>query len=161
MRLRSAGFAAILFVMLFAMMLAMSGCGKGGGKADPEPDPGEVVALDAEGAVEVSLDYAAGTGYEWVCTVEPEGVLSIQSQDTVDMTEGDEPIDGGPLRDYVMLRAAGPGKATLTCNLERSWEEGKPAETQTFVFDVNEDLQIQFLEDESDFVNPPERVYNS
>ena len=66
------------FVLVCALIITLAGCsGKGvATDSDPEPKPTEVV-LDAEGAMEVALDYNAGTGYEWECTLDPEGVLMI------------------------------------------------------------------------------------
>lgn len=149
----------IAFVVACAAMFALAGCSGKGETPAPDPDP-SIEVVDGEGAVEVALDYNAGTGFEWECTLEPEGVLMMADQWTEDMAD-DELIAGGPLRDYVLLRAVAPGTATLTCTLARSWEDGEHAETQTYVFEVDDNLQIVFLDDESDYVNEPERVYNS
>ena len=161
MHIQSRTALAAAFAIACVLIIAMVGCsGKGAStNPDPEPEPDEVV-LDAEGAMEVALDYSAGTGYAWECELEPEGVLSIADEWSADMSE-DEPIDGGPMRDYVLLRAVEPGKATLTCELVRSWEEEDPVETQVYVFEVDDALQITFMRDESDYVIEPERVYNS
>lgn len=125
---------------------------------------GEIDVVGAEGIYVVALDYNAGTGFEWQCTVEPEGVFYIVDQNTKDASDydPDNPTTGGPLVDYVTVRASGPGTATLTCQLVRPWEEDEePAEVQTFTFTVDEALGMDFLAEESSFTNYPETGSNS
>ena len=123
-----------------------------------ESSSGDVEILDNQGGVEVYLDYYAGTGYEWECSIDPEGVLGIARQETMD-TSKDKNITGGSLRDVVTLIANSPGTAALTCELKRPWETGvEPAEVQTFVFTVDSDLQIDFDEKASDFAVPPAQI---
>lgn len=161
-----------IFVILFAILALVTGFLQAGcsqqnpssssnNSSAEEASSGEEVLLDAEGVFIIALDYNAGTGYEWVCRVEPEGPFFIQSQDTESTETSKEPISGGGLRDYVTVRAAEPGKATLTCELIRPWEDSEPAEVQTFVFDVNKTLDMHFIAEESNYTTEPERAYNS
>ncbi len=123
--------------------------------AKSEQSSDDIVALDGQGGMEVYLDYNAATGYEWKCSIEPEGVIGIAYQETQDASE-DKDITGGLLRDVVTLIANSPGTATLTCELRRPWEtDVEPAEVQTFVFTVEPDLQISLDEDASSFVEHP------
>ena len=153
-RLFSVLFAAVLAAALFAL----AGCASG---ENGSSSSGETVTLDAEGVMFVQLKYSAGTGFEWECSVAPEGVLSIVSQETVDASNTDEPITGGPLCDYVTVRAIAPGHAVLTCQLCRPWENGEPAEEQTFDFTVDDKLQITFNPEASDYLIEPEVGSNS
>lgn len=116
--------------------------------------------LDGDETFVLYLDYSAGTGYEWVCTADPDSVLAVGEPQTEDMAKG-EPIDGGPMRDSVIVSSKNPGKATVTCKLVRSWEDGPAAETQTFVFEVDEDLQMKFIRQESNYVNEPVDIADS
>lgn len=145
-------FAATLVICALAV-LGLIGCA---GNQQTEPgSSGSIVTLDAEGVVSVPLDYSAGTGFEWQCTLpEDDHTLTITSEGDEDLA-ADEQIDGGPLRHWVTLRAANPGTTTLTCELARPWEDGKPAEIQTYNFTVDSDLQITFNADDSDFVLDP------
>ena len=110
----------------------------------------------------VPLDYNAGTGYEWQCTLSgDEGALFIASEDDEDLAK-DQNIDGGPLRHWVTMRAAKPGNAVLTCELVRPWEKDtEPAETQAYSFTVDSNLQIQFNAADSTYQNEPEWGGNS
>ena len=119
-----------------------------------------VYYLDGDETFVLYLDYSAGTGYEWVCSADPDSVLAVGEPQTEDMAKG-ELIDGGPLRDSVVVSSKNPGKATVTCELVRSWEDGPAAETQTFVFKVDEDLQMKFIRQESNYVNEPVDIADS
>ena len=89
----------------------------------------DVDVLDASDTVFISLDYNAGTGYEWVCTADREGVLEQVDKTTENRAEGG--VAGGPLRDTFTFRAQSPGDVVLTFNLVRPWEKDvPPAETQ-------------------------------
>ena len=116
--------------------------------------------LDGDETFVLYLDYSAGTGYEWKCSADPDSVLTVGEPQTEDMAKG-ELIDGGPLRDSVVVSSRNPGKATVTCELVRSWEDGPAAETQTFVFEVDEDLQMKFIRQESNYVNEPVDIADS
>lgn len=106
--------------------------------------------------VTISLDYNAGTGYEWGCTIEPEGVMELVSQ-SADDGDADEQITGGPLHDVFKFRAVSPGEAKLTFELKRFWEEGEePAETQVYAYTVTDDLEMILNPYKSDFENAPE-----
>ena len=116
--------------------------------------------LDGDETFVLYLDYSAGTGYEWKCSADPDSVLAVDEPQTEDMAKG-ELIDGGPLRDSVVVSSKNSGKATVTCELVRSWEDGPAAETQTFVFEVDEDLQMKFIRQESNYVNEPVDIADS
>ena len=147
--------AAIGALALFALV----GCA--GNAPSPSSGSGEPVKLDNEGVMMVPLDYSAGTGFGWQCELSGDkDALFIADEYDEDLAK-DEHIDGGPLRHWVTLRASAPGSATLTCNLVRPWEDGEPAETQVYVFDVNADLQILFEAEHSTYTHEPERAYNS
>lgn len=90
--------------------------------------------------VSIGLEYNAGTGYEWKCTADPEGVVTLLGQATENLAEG-ENISGGPLCERFTFQAAKPGEVVLTFDLVRSWE-GEPAETQVYAFTVSDDLKM-------------------
>ena len=121
----------------------------------------EPITTDLEERYAVLLDYNAGTGYEWVCTVEPEDIFDIIGTHTENMSDSKESTTGGPMRDYVNIIARAPGKATLTCELKRSWEDEEPAEVQTFVFEVNGGLGMTFIPEESSYVNEPVETFSA
>ena len=153
-----------LFVVLFMLVALLTGFTQAGCIQTPSASSGaasaSLVTTDLEGRYAVALDYNAGTGYQWECSVEPEGVFDIIGIATRDASE-DKNI-GGQLRDYVNIIARAPGKATLTCELKRSWEEGvEPVEVQTFVFEVNGGLSMKFVPEESSFVNEPVETYSA
>ena len=103
----------------------------------------------------INLDYAAGTGFEWKCAIEPEGVVELVDQTTQNMS-ADSTTAGGPLRERFTFRAIAPGEVVLTFTLERGWEPGQAAETQVYAFTVTDDLKMILNPYKSDFVNEPE-----
>lgn len=113
-------------------------------------------ATGAADEVTIGLDYNAGTGYEWVCAAEPEGIVELTGQETEKLSEA-ENLSGGPLRENFTFRAIAPGEVIITFNLARSWEEGvEPAETHAYAFTVNDNLQMILNPYKSDFENEPE-----
>ena len=114
-----------------------------------------VSTAGAEGVVTLALDYNAGTGFEWTCTIEPEGIVEQIGKKTEDLAEGED-IVGGGLRDLYTFRAQKPGAVVITFDLVRSWEDAEPAETQKFAFTVDENLGMTLNPYKSDFVNEPE-----
>ena len=105
----------------------------------------------------ISLDYSAGTGYEWQCTADPEGVLVQTDKTTESRAEGN--VDGGPLRDTFTFHAQSPGEVVLTFNLVRPWETDEPpAETQVYAFTVTKYSEIILNPEKSDYVLDPEWI---
>lgn len=109
-----------------------------------------------EGDVTVSLGYNAGTGFEWSWAADVDGLVELASAETVDASETDEPIDGGPLVDRFTFRALAPGEVVLTFDLTRSWEDGDPADEQVYAFTITDDLQLVLNPYKSHFENAPE-----
>jgi len=135
---------------------ASSASGSSSSGASSEPSSDETV-LDASDTVFISLDYNAGTGYEWACTADPEGVLVQTDKVTEDRAEPG--VVGGPLRDTFTFRAQQPGEVVLTFNLVRPWEAGTaPAETQVYAFTVTKSHEVKLNREKSDFVLDPEWI---
>ena len=118
-----------------------------------------VSSAGSEDVVTIGLDYNAGTGYEWKCKMEPEGVVTLVDQSTENLAEGQN-VSGGPLRELFTVRAAKPGEVTLTFDLVREWE-GEPAETQVYAFTVSDDLKMVLNPYKSNFDDEPEWGSNS
>ena len=86
--------------------------------------------------------------------MEPEGVLTLVSHDTVDQSNN-AATAGGPLSDKFTFRAEKPGEVVLTFNLARNWE-AEPADTQVYAFTVSDDLKMVLNPYKSSFANEPE-----
>jgi len=165
----------ILLLVLAAMaVLLLAGCGSqqpasasassaasssAAGQASSSAASPSTAAAGSEDVVTISLDYNAGTGYEWNYTMEPEGVLAEVSHETEDQSSH-ATAAGGPLSDKFTFRAAKPGEVVLTFNLARSWE-GEPAETQVYAFTVSSDMKMVLNPYKSNFVNEPAWGSNS
>ena len=128
--------------------------------SNPTSNSTSNLTSDAGDCVLISLTYNAGTGYEWVCAADPEGVVSETKKRTEDLTNNQE-IAGGSLRDVFELRALKPGEVILTFTLERSWEKDSPAETQVYAFKVDENLKMTINPYKSNFDREPEWASNS
>lgn len=131
--------------------------GSGASTAVSSQSSSDVDVLDASDTVFISLDYNAGTGYEWVCTADREGVLEQVDKTTENRAE--EGVAGGPLRDTFTFRAQSPGEVVLTFNLVRPWEKDvPPAETQVYAFTVTKFSEVNLDRDKSDFKLDPEWI---
>lgn len=109
--------------------------------------------------VSIALSYNAGTGYEWQCKAEPEGIVSLVGQKTEDQAQGQE-VSGGPLQDVFTFKAEKAGEVILTFELARSWEDGDPAETQVYAFVVDDNLKMTLNPYKSNFDNEPEWTHS-
>lgn len=154
-------FGVIAIVAALAALVALSACSSGGGSSSSSSSASpssassssSVTKTDSEDVVTIGLDYNAGTGYEWICTVEPEDAVTDLGRTTEDLA-ADKTIAGGPLRDNFTFRAAKPGEVTITFNLIRSWE-GDPADTQVYAFTISDDLKMTLNPYKSNFENEP------
>lgn len=150
--------------------VVLAGCSSGGASSSSASSGSEsssssssssVEVVGGEDVVSIALDYNAGTGYEWACSVEPDGVVSLVGDRTEDMAAGQN-LDGGPLRDTYTFRASAPGEAVITFDLVRGWEtDEEPAETQVYAFTVDDDLKMVLNPYKSSFDNEPEWGSNS
>lgn len=114
----------------------------------------------AEDVVTISLDYNAGTGFEWQYAADPEDAVSLVNQSTENLAT-EKTASGGPLQEHFTFRATNPGEVAITFKLERSWEENEPAETQVYAFTVSDDLKMTLNPYKSNFTNEPEWGSNS
>ena len=147
--------------------LALAGCGSGGQtsssassstaasssvSASAGSSASSSSAAPATGSTAtIDLEYNAGTGYEWTYSADPDGIVSLVSQDTESLSQ-DKNVSGGPLQEHFTFSAAKPGEVVLTFDLVRPWETGAdPAETQIYAFTVTDDLQMILNPYKSDF----------
>ena len=147
------------FVLVGALtvLVALAGCASqapGSSSSSSSVASSSSPAAQAD-VVTIGLDYAAGTGFEWTCSAEPEGVVEQLGQETVSRTE-EKNVSGGPLQERFSFQAVKPGEVVLTFALARSWEAGDPAETQVYAFTVSDDLKMVLNPYKSDFTNEPE-----
>lgn len=160
-------FAVVVAAMLAVFALAAcSGSSQGssasssGSGSSSSSSSSSVETAGGEDVVTISLDYNAGTGHEWTCSADPEGIVSEVGHDTEDKA-ADKNITGGPLQERFTFRAMKQGEVVLTFKLARSWETGDPAETQVYAFTVSNDLKMTLNPYKSDFMNEPEWGSNS
>jgi predicted secreted protein len=164
-RLVRVSLAALVAVVFAASLVACSQQSASSSAAPGSSSASASVSASSSGAsassatsgtadvVKIGLDYNAGTGYEWKCTMNPEGVASIVSQETEDRAN-DKTMTGGPLNEVFTVRAEKPGEVMLTFDLVRNWE-GEPAETQVYAFTVSNDLKMTLNPYKSNFANEP------
>ena len=163
-RLVRVSLAALVAVVFAASLVACSQQSASSSAASSSAAPGSSSASASSASassatsgtadvVKIGLDYNAGTGYEWKCTMNPEGVASIVSQETEDRAN-DKTMTGGPLNEVFTVRAEKPGEVMLTFDLVRNWE-GEPAETQVYAFTVSNDLKMTLNPYKSNFANEP------
>ena len=162
MKKRSSLLVFTMIALLAGVMaLALAGCSSQGSSSASSASSGSSGASssesveDAQSVVEISLEYSAGTGFEWTYEVEPEGNVTFVDK-TTESKAKDSTIAGGPLVDTFTFRAARPGEVTITFKLARSWEDGDPAEEQVYCFAIDNQLQMTLNPYKSNFVLEPE-----
>ncbi|MBQ9000387.1 MAG: protease inhibitor I42 family protein [Eggerthellaceae bacterium] len=157
----------LVTVAVVACVVALAGCASQGAPSSTSSSTGassssssaasssSAVAPQTGSTAEITLDYNAGTGYEWAYSADPEGVVELAGQNTESLSQ-DKTVSGGSLQEHFTFRAVKPGEVVLTFNLARSWESGaKPAETQIYAFTVTDNLQMILNPYKSDFANEP------
>ena len=149
--------SVIVCAAVLVTLFALSACGgsSAASTAQSSSASSQEIVTDSESVVIISLDYNAGTGFEWSYEEDPEGMLTFLGKETEDLAK-DELIDGGPLLDTFTFRAAKPGEVTLTFKLARSWEESPSDYTQVYAFDIDENLHMVLLPDKSNYETEPE-----
>ena len=151
----------LVLVGVLAALFALAGCSSQAAESSSSSSASSSASSSSTSAaaqgdvVTIGLDYAAGTGFEWTCSEEPEGIVEKVGQ-TTESKSSEENISGGPLQERFTFRAVKPGEVVLTFTLARSWETGDPAETQTYAFTVSDDLKMVVNPYKSDFANEPE-----
>lgn len=75
------------------------------------------------------------TGYSWECSQEPEGIVSVQENQTY-LGKGE--IAGAPSRFDYFLSAKKDGETTLTFVYRRSWGKDEPLEKSSYKVDVKD-----------------------
>ena len=101
----------------------------------------EQTTEEAAGEFTVELEGNATTGYQWLYTADPEGIVEEVSNDFFQGdSDGSETGVGGV---YVYkFKGVQEGETTLTFVYARSWEDEEPGETVTYKLSVDADGNI-------------------
>ncbi|MBQ9989201.1 MAG: protease inhibitor I42 family protein [Clostridia bacterium] len=111
-------------LLLLCALLCMSGCTK------PQPPLNYTAALEAN----------ITTGYEWTCTTEPSGIVTLVKSEYVPH-EAEPGLVGGGGTQLFEFQGVQPGEAVVQCVYQRAWETA-PIRTETIVLVVDEALNI-------------------
>lgn len=140
---------AILGVVL-ALTIVLAGCGGSGsglsttGTDIPQPsktpsvEPAETTAVTGSS---VELKASAGTGYEWVCTVDNEAFVT-STVDTKDAAE----TAGGTVTTNVTFTGVAEGTTYAVVRLARTFENSAAAEIHVYTLKVDEALKVAVAE---------------
>jgi len=80
----------------------------------------------------IELEANATTGYTWVYTISPEGVIRLVSNEYVP-DKNNEGITGAGGKQVFTFEAIAEGEAELVFSYLREWETGKPPlKTETY-----------------------------
>lgn len=96
---------------------------------------GRAVTLTVGEQPTLTLEMAAGTGYQWTLAQGDAKILDVgEPQISADATPG---LVGGPVKYQWTITGKGEGKTTLRAALARSWEKDKPpAKTVTLSIEI-------------------------
>lgn len=140
---RRAILAAVVLVLIIAGTAALSaGCGSQAQAAETlkltEVDNGKAYTVKVDDLVQVVLPGNPTTGYSWTADLsEADAAIMQQQGEPVYGQESTDPslVGGGGTFTFT-FKAADTGKATITLNYARSWEEGVAPE-QTYSVTIN------------------------
>jgi len=92
----------------------------------------------------VELDANATTGYTWVCTITPDGVIHEVSSEYIP-DKNNEGITGAGGKQIFTFEAVAEGEAELVFSYLREWETGVPPlkiETYKAIVDNKNNLTL-------------------
>ena len=115
------------FLFLFIAML-ITGC----------------AGMQGQKTAEIELEGNPTTGYTWVCTMSPEGVVREISKEYIP-NETDQKVVGAGGKFIFTFEGISAGAADLVFSYLRTWEEGIPAirtETYKAVVDGKNNLAL-------------------
>lgn len=144
-----------LLCLVLALLLTFVGCSCGVKENEPQisttgtditetpdvstPPPAETGAVPGSS---VELKSNAGTGYEWVCTVDNEAVATA----AVETETGDTDLVGGEITTKITFTGVTEGATFAIAKLERSFEENSAVELHVYTLKVDEDLNVTIAE---------------
>lgn len=106
---------------------------------------GVFTAFELKDCKAIVLESNPTTGYSWLATSSDESIALIKgpiyTQD--EAPEGKVGVGG---EEKFFIIAVAPGTAEITFDYERSWEDGEPIDTTSFMVTVNEDLTIEIAD---------------
>jgi predicted secreted protein len=111
-------FTVLVIVFIAVIGFTMAACGN---------DDGSVSNIEGNRMIKsVELEGNPTTGYTWVCTISPEGVVNEVSNEYIpDNTNPNIVGSGGKF--VFTFEAVAAGEAELVFSYLRPWEEGIPA----------------------------------
>ena len=109
----------------------------------PERFEGDYKATVMEEKIEFQLDANATTGYKWGYFINGDAVE--KTDDHYEVYEHEAGMAGVGGVQFFTFTAVKPGKATVTFNYARNWEEGN-ASTLVFEITVADDMTVSYAE---------------
>lgn len=89
----------------------------------------------------IELEENSVTGYSWVVTVEGSAVTHSRTENVLVPPEGTEPLSGAPVTLRHIFEVNDIGKAKLTFEYIRIWDDEHPLRTIVYEVKVGEDLE--------------------
>lgn len=95
----------------------------------------------------VTLDFESNpsTGYEWEYNFSQVGIIDIINKETKEVETNDTVI-GKPVLSSFTLAGLGEGSVEVIFTYKRPWDGGESAYDVVYVFNVDKDLNITFVE---------------
>jgi inhibitor of cysteine peptidase len=140
---RTIGATVVLVLIVVGVAAVSAGCGSQAQAAETlkltEADNGKSYTVKVDDLVQIVLPGNPTTGYSWTSDLsEADAAIMQQQGDPVYAQESTDPslVGGGGTFTFT-FKAADSGKATITLNYARSWEEGvAPEQTYSVTIDV-------------------------
>ena len=121
-----------LLALLIVLFLPGSGSAPAAQLTINENNSGETLTLYPGDIMELTLESNPSTGYAWQGDLNIAGVLEVIEHGF----KSRGVLPGAPGEEYWLLKAAGPGSASLSLEYKRSWEEGKDP-VKRFAAEIN------------------------
>ena len=131
------GIALVFAALLICTAVLAGGCVFN--LFDKETKETPMTESDSQSNATIILEGNPTTGYEWFFTISPEGVVILSSADYV-VDNPDADGSGGTY--FFTFEPVSPGKAEITFEYYRDWEDDPPLDTEVYQATVDEELNL-------------------
>ena len=131
-------FMAFLVIAMALSCLLLCSCSNGKTSQEKTAELDDLFeGIDAP-ALAVQLDYDANSGYEWTCDIADDSVLAWSKSYIVGQPSSDKTLQAV----YILVPQK-EGETEVDFTLVGSWDPDNPAQTCTYTFKVDENLNIK------------------
>ncbi|MCP1102046.1 putative secreted protein [Aequitasia blattaphilus] len=123
-------------------VLLLTGCGKA--------SQGDAGKEEIKKKAVIELESNPTTGYTWSYQMTGDGKMVFKSEDFIEGRQGEDQIAGAPGRSRYVFEAEKAGQVSVVFEYKQDWEGGEKAYTVTYNFEVEKNLNVKFVDKNSE-----------